>query len=243
MKRSYGRSLPLATCGDPMMTVRAAASFRHAVKSAAGRRAGGPIRAGQRVSGGPRRRHRTPRHPVGGRPGHPRLTGYRTACRTGRRAGRPTGRQLVRPAMPRSGRPRGWSAETMDGRGKGSRKTNASGPSDDTRSGPPARLITPTAPGGGAERGAVAARSLPGSAASGASWPFGAAGVSPRLRRAALPTELVALDTGRRHPPAPVGPPVAGHQVADRPRPACRPVPVRRIPGRAGGEGACPSVR
>ncbi|SEF12370.1 hypothetical protein SAMN05428954_6583 [Streptomyces sp. 2112.3] len=164
MKRSYGRSLPLATCGDPMMTVRAEASFRHAVKSAAGRRTGGPIRAGQRVSGGPRRQRRTPRPPAGSRPGHPHLTGYRT----GRRAGRPTGRQPIRPAMPRSGRPRGWSAETMDGRGKRSRKTNASAPPDDTRSGPPARLITPTAPGGGAERGAAAAGSLPGSTASGA---------------------------------------------------------------------------
>lgn len=52
MKRSYGRSLPLATCGNPMMTVRAAASFRHAVKSAARRRTGWPIRAGQGRSAG-----------------------------------------------------------------------------------------------------------------------------------------------------------------------------------------------
>lgn len=133
------------------MTVCAAASFRHAVKSAAPPLTGLPIRAGQRAFRTPRRRCRTHRCTDGNRSARNQLTGYRArcrpACRTRHRAGRPTGRQPGRPAPPRSGKPRGWSAETTVARGKRSRKTNAPGPADDTRSGLRRCLITPTAAG------------------------------------------------------------------------------------------------
>lgn len=131
------------------MTVCAAASFRHAVKSASLPLTGLPIRAGQRASLAPRRGCRTPRCAAGNRSARNQLTGYRAgcrpACRTRYRAGCPTGRQPAPPAPPRSGKPRGWPAETTVGRGKRSRKTNAPSPADDTRSGLRRRLITPTA--------------------------------------------------------------------------------------------------